>query len=259
MTAVTAPVVLAERPAEGVGLIRINRPDARNALNLEVRKLLAKHLTEMGEDSSIRCIVMTGNEKAFAAGADIKEMVGAGTIEMLLRGTHKLWRIIGACPKPVIAAVSGFALGGGCELAMTCDIILAGEGARFGQPEVKIGIIPGGGGTQRLPRAVGKYKAMRYLLTGDLISAEEALNCGFLNYVIDDPMAKALEIANKIAANGPIAVQAIRRSARACLGVPEAQALKIETCISAPVFKTEDAKEGPASFMEKRPAVYKGK
>ncbi len=132
-----APVVLAERPADGVGLIRINRPDARNALNLEVRKLLAKYLTEMGDDSSIRCIVLTGNDKAFAAGADIKEMANAGAIEMLLRGTHKLWRTIGACPKPVIAAVSGFALGGGCELAMTCDIIIAGEGARFGQPEVK--------------------------------------------------------------------------------------------------------------------------
>src|SRR5690606_18700171 len=156
-----APAVITERPAEGVGLIRINRPEARNALNLEVRRLIGQYLTEVADDDSVRCIVLTGNDKAFAAGADIKEMANASAIEMLLRGTQKMWRTIYACPKPVIAAVNGFALGGGCELAMTCDIIIAGESARFGQPEVKIGIIPGGGGTQRFPRTVGKYKAMR--------------------------------------------------------------------------------------------------
>ena len=198
----TASVVLVERPAEGVALVRINRPEARNALNLEVRKLIARHLTELGEDVATRCIVLTGNDKSFAAGADIKEMAGAGTIEMLARGTHKLWRAIAACPKPVIAAVSGFALGGGCELAMTCDIIIAGESAKFGQPEVRIGIIPGGGGTQRLTRAVGKYKAMRYVLTGDLFGAKEAFDMGLVSEIVADAEVekRALEMAQQIAA-----------------------------------------------------------
>ena len=150
-----------------VGLITLNRPKALNALNKATMDELVAAVAAFDADPGVGAVVITGSAKAFAAGADIKEMAGAGAIEMLLRGTHKLWRTIYSCPKPVIAAVSGFALGGGCELAMTCDIIVAGEGARFGQPEVKIGIIPGGGGTQRLPRAVGKYKAMRYLLTGD--------------------------------------------------------------------------------------------
>jgi enoyl-CoA hydratase/carnithine racemase len=210
--AMTAPVVLAERPAAGVGLVRINRPDARNALNLAVRKLLAQHLTEMGDDPAIRCIVLTGNDQSFAAGADIKEMAQAGTIEILLQGRHKLSRTIAACPKPVIAAVSGFALGGGCELAMTCDIIIAGEGARFGQPEVKLGIIPGGGGTQRLPRAVGKYKAMRYLLTGDMISAHEAFAMGLVSEVVADAEVeqRALAMAQQIAALPPLAIAQVK-------------------------------------------------
>src|SRR5262245_17138798 len=135
-------VVLLERPAEAVVLVRINRPEARNALNLEVRKLLSRYLTELSEDSTTRAVVITGNEKSFAAGADIKEMADLGTIEALQRGIHRLWHAIGSCRKPVIAAVSGYALGGGCELAMTCDIIVAGESASFGQPEVKIGILP---------------------------------------------------------------------------------------------------------------------
>ena len=170
-----AEVVLLERPAEAVTLLRINRPEARNALNLEVRRLLARHLTELGDDAATRAIVLTGNEKSFAAGADIKEMAEAGTIEMLQRGVHRLWRTIAACPKPVIAAVNGFALGGGCELAMTCDIIIAGESAKFGQPEVRIGIISGGGATQRLTRAIGKYKAMRYILGGDAFGARDCM------------------------------------------------------------------------------------
>src|SRR5918992_5207637 len=179
-------VVLVDRPAEGVALVRINRPEVRNALNMEVRRLLAQRLTAVAEEEGVRCIMMTGNDKAFAAGADIKEMANAGTIEMLRRGTLKLWRAIAACPKPVIAAVNGFALGGGCELAMTCDIIIAGESAKFGQPEIRIGIIPGGGGTQRLARAVGKYKAMRYVLTGDIFPARIAYEMGLVSELVPD-------------------------------------------------------------------------
>jgi len=257
----TAAVVLAEHPADGVGLIRINRPDARNALNLEVRRLLAKHLTEMGDDSAIRCIVITGNDKSFAAGADIKEMAGAGAIEMLLRGTHKLWRTISACPKPVIAAVNGYALGGGCELAMTCDIIIAGEGARFGQPEVKIGIIPGGGGTQRLPRAVGKYKAMRYLLTGDMISAKEASDMGLVSEVVaDDEVEKrAIAMAQQIAELSPLAIEQVKECVLRGMDGSLDTGLALETKANQMLFASQDQKEGMAAFIKKRKPRFSGR
>ena len=261
MTAAPAPVVLAERPAEGVGLVRINRPAARNALNLEVRRLLAHHLTAMGGDPAIRCIVITGNETAFAAGADIKEMAGAGAIEMLLRGTHQLWRAIAACPKPVIAAVNGYALGGGCELAMTCDIIIAGEGARFGQPEVKIGIVPGGGGTQRLPRAVGKYKAMRYLLTGDFISAKAAFGMGLVSEIVADAEVekRALALAQQIAELPPLAVEQIKECVLRGMDAALDTGIALETKANQLLFASQDQKEGMAAFIEKRKAKFQGR
>jgi enoyl-CoA hydratase/carnithine racemase len=257
----TAPVVLVEHPAEGVALIRINRPEARNALNLEVRRLLARHLTEMGEDDAIRCVVLTGNEKSFAAGADIKEMAGAGTIEMLARGTHKLWRTIAACPKPVIAAVNGFALGGGCELAMTCDIIIAGESAKFGQPEVKIGIIPGGGGTQRLTRAAGKYKALRYILTGDLFGAKEAFDMGLVSEIAPDAEVekRALEMAQQIAALPPLAIQMAKEAVLRGMDAALDTGLALETKAAQILFSSQDQKEGMAAFIEKRKPKFRGK
>jgi enoyl-CoA hydratase len=257
----TVPVVIVERPAGGVGLIRINRPEARNALNMEVRRLIAQHLAEMGEDEATRCVVLTGNEKGFAAGADIKEMAGAGTIDMLLRGTHKLWRAIAACPKPVIAAVNGFALGGGCELAMTCDIIIAGESARFGQPEVKIGIIPGGGGTQRLARAVGKYKAMRYILTGDLFGAEEAFRMGLVSEVVPDAEVeqRALELARQIAELSPLAVQQAKEAVLRGMDAALETGLALETKAIQILFSSQDQKEGMAAFIEKRKPKFQGK
>ncbi|OFZ92215.1 MAG: enoyl-CoA hydratase [Betaproteobacteria bacterium RIFCSPLOWO2_12_FULL_62_58] len=256
-----ADSVLIERPTEGVGLIRINRPEARNALNMEVRKLIAKHLTEMGEDDAIRCIVLTGNDKSFAAGADIKEMAGAGTIEMLARGTHKLWRTIAACPKPVIAAVNGFALGGGCELAMTCDIIVAGESAKFGQPEVKIGIIPGGGGTQRLPRAVGKYKAMRYVLTGDLFSAKEAFDMGLVSELVPDAEVekRAVEMAKQIAELSPLAIQQAKEAVLRGMDAALDTGLALETKAIQILFSSQDQKEGMAAFIEKRKPKFSGR
>ena len=256
-----ADSVLVERPAEGVGLIRINRPEARNALNMEVRKLIAKHLTEMGEDDAIRCIVLTGNDKSFAAGADIKEMAGAGTIEMLARGTHKLWRTIAACPKPVIAAVNGFALGGGCELAMTCDIIVAGESAKFGQPEVKIGIIPGGGGTQRLPRAVGKYKAMRYVLTGDLFSAKEAFDMDLVSELVPDAEVekRAVEMAKQIAELSPLAIQQAKEAVLRGMDAALDTGLALETKAIQILFSSQDQKEGMAAFIEKRKPKFSGR
>ena len=254
-------LVLLERPAEGVVLLRINRPEVRNALNLEVRKLLAKHLAGLGEDTTTRAIVLTGNEKSFAAGADIKEMAEAGTIEMLQRGVHKLWRAIAGCPKPVIAAVSGYALGGGCELAMTCDIIVAGESARFGQPEVNIGIIPGGGGTQRLTRAIGKYKAMKYILTGEQFSAKEALDMGLISEMVPDPEVegRAIDLARQIAVLPPLAIQLAKEAVLAGMEAPLSSALALETKSLQILFSSQDQKEGMRAFIEKRRPKFSGR
>jgi enoyl-CoA hydratase/carnithine racemase len=255
------PVVLVERPAEGVALVRINRPEARNALNMEVRTLVARHLIEQADDPSVRCIILTGNEKAFAAGADIKEMSGLNSIEMLQRGTLKLWRTIAACPKPVIAAVSGFALGGGCELAMTCDIIIAGESARFGQPEVKIGIIPGGGGTQRLTRAVGKFKAMRYVLTGDLFDAREAYAMGLVSELVADAEVetRALEMAQQIAELPPLAIEMAKEAVLRGMDAALDTGLALEAKAIQLLFSSEDQKEGMAAFIDKRKPKFTGK
>ena len=255
------PVVLLERPAEAVVLLRINRPEARNALNLEVRKLIARHMTEMGEDDAVRCIVLTGNDKSFAAGADIKEMAEAGTIEMLQRGIHRLWRAIAACPKPVIAAVNGYALGGGCELAMTCDIIVAGESAQFGQPEVKLGIIPGGGGTQRLTRAIGKFKAMKYILTGELFGAREAFETGLVSEVVPDAEVekRAVELAKQIAELPPLAVQLAKEAVLAGMDAPLTSALALEAKSLQILFSSQDQKEGMKAFIEKRKPKFSGR
>jgi enoyl-CoA hydratase/carnithine racemase len=254
-------VVLLERPAEGVVLVRINRPEARNALNIEVRKLLSRYLTELSEDSTTRAVVITGNEKSFAAGADIKEMANLGTIEALQRGIHRLWQSIGNCRKPVIAAVSGYALGGGCELAMTCDIIVAGESASFGQPEVKIGILPGGGGTQRLARAVGKYKAMKYVLTGDMFSAREAFDMGLVSEVVPDPEVegRALDLARQLAVLPPLALQLAKEAVLAGMEAPLSSALALEAKSLQILFSSQDQKEGMRAFIEKRKPKFEGR
>jgi enoyl-CoA hydratase len=254
-------VVLLERPAEAVVLVRINRPEARNALNIEVRKLLSRYLTELSEDSTTRAIIITGNEKSFAAGADIKEMANLGTIEALQRGIHRLWQSIGSCRKPVIAAVSGYALGGGCELAMTCDIIVAGESASFGQPEVKIGILPGGGGTQRLARAVGKYRAMKYVLTGDMFSAREAFDMGLVSEVVPDPEVegRALDLARQLAALPPLALQLAKEAVLAGMEAPLSSALALEAKSLQILFSSQDQKEGMRAFIEKRKPKFEGR
>ena len=256
----TDPVLL-ERPSDNVALIRINRPEALNAFNLEVRKLIAKHLTELGEDAQTRAIVLTGNNKSFAAGADIKEMADAGTVEMLQRGIHRLWRTIAACPKPVIAAVNGYALGGGCELAMTCDIIVAGESARFGQPEVKIGILPGGGGTQRLTRVAGKFKAMKYVLTGELFGAREAFEMGLVSEVVPDPEVegRAIDLARQIAVLPPLAIQLAKEAVLAGMEAPLSSALALEAKSLQILFSTRDQKEGMKAFIEKRKPKFEGR
>jgi enoyl-CoA hydratase/carnithine racemase len=254
-------VVLAERPAEGVALVRINRPQALNALNAEVGTLLARLMAELGEEPALRCIVLAGNEKAFAAGADIKEMAALNPTEAMQHGTFKVWRAVAACRKPVIAAVNGFALGGGCEMAMACDIIIAGESAKFGQPEVKIGIIPGGGGTQRLPRAVGKYKAMRYLLTGDVFGARDAAQMGLVSEVVPDAEVekRALDMAKQIAELPPLAVEHIKEAVLQGLDASLEAGLTLETKGIQLLFASEDQKEGMAAFIEKRKPKFRGR
>jgi enoyl-CoA hydratase/carnithine racemase len=253
--------VLVERPAAGVALVRINRPDARNALNTNVRTLLAEHFREIARDPEVRAVVLTGDERSFAAGADIKEMAGLGTVDQMLRGTHLLWQAIKDCPKPVIAAVNGYALGGGCELAMHADIIIAGEGAQFGQPEVRIGILPGAGGTQRLTRAVGKFNAMKMCLTGEMVSAADALRMGLASEVVPDDQVRtrALELAAKIAKLSPLAVTQIKEVILAGMDASLEAGLMLERKAFQLLFASEDQKEGMAAFLEKREPDFKGR
>ncbi len=257
----TEPVVLLERPAEHVAVVRINRPDARNALNMEVRRLLGEHVTACGDDPAVRVVILAGGAKAFAAGADIREMADADPIEMMRRNSLRLWQQISACPKPVIAAVRGFALGGGCELAMHADIIVAGDSAKFGQPEIRIGIIPGGGGTQRLPRAVGKFKAMKMLLTGDLVSAQEADAMGLVSEVVPDAEVetRALALAAQIAQLPPIAARQIKECVLAGQDMALPSALLLEAKAIQLSFASHDQKEGMAAFLDKRKPGFTGR
>ncbi|MCL6692763.1 enoyl-CoA hydratase [Pseudomonas sp. R3.Fl] len=246
--------------ADGVAVVRIDRPEARNALNAAVRQQLAEHFRALADDSQVRAIVLTGGEQCFVAGADIREFAQASPIEMYRRHTELLWDAIGRCPKPVIAAVNGFALGGGCELAMHCDIIVAGESARFGQPEVKLGLMPGAGGTQRLIRAVGKFQAMRMALTGCLVKAPEALAMGMVSEVVGDAqtLPRALELAAEIAALPPLAVAQIKEVMLAGADLPLDSALTLERKAFQLLFDSRDQKEGAAAFLEKRQASFQG-
>ncbi|CUW40468.1 enoyl-CoA hydratase-isomerase [Magnetospirillum sp. XM-1] len=253
--------VLLEKPFDSVALLRINRPEAKNALNGEVRRQLAGHLTELGADPAIRAIVMTGNQEAFAAGADIKDMAEVGAIELMQRNNHLLWRAIASCPKPVIAAVNGYAWGGGCELVMHADIIVAGENASFSQPEVKVGIMPGAGGTQRLTRAVGKFKAMLMVMTGQAISGVEAGQMGLASLVVPDSevLDKALEIAKTISRMPPVAIAQIKEVLLAGQDASLDTALMLERKAFQLLFASADQKEGMKAFIEKRKPTYEGK
>ncbi len=250
--------VITERPMAGVAVLRIDRPEARNALNQAVRARLAEAFAEFSTDESVRVVVLTGSDKVFAAGADIKAMAEAGSAEMM--ALPDTWTPVRAFRKPLIAAVSGWALGGGCELAMHADIIVAGEGARFGQPEVRVGIIPGAGGTQRLTRAVGKFKAMRILLTGEPVTAREAEAMGLVSEVVPDGevMARALALASAIAALPPLAARKIKELVLAGADMPLDAALFLERQAFQLMFSTEDQKEGMRAFLEKRPPAFKG-
>ena len=245
-----------------IATVQINRPDVLNALNEEVLDELVKELTALDNDDAIRCIVLTGNERAFAAGADIKEnFVSATPVSMLKQDLTTRWEAIRRIRTPIIAAVSGYALGGGCELAMICDIIVASETAQFGQPEINLGIIPGAGGTQRLTRAVGKYRANELILTGRRIKADEAKAIGLAAHVypaaswLDDAKALARTIAEKPPVAARLATEAVDLAWNSTLDA----GLEFERKAFYLLFATEDKKEGVDAFVNKRKASFKGR
>jgi enoyl-CoA hydratase/carnithine racemase len=253
--------VLEERPSEGVALLRINRPEVLNALSMSVRSALADMLKRLDADRTVRAIVITGDEKAFAAGADLVELKQRTVHDKAFRESRVAWEAMEACRKPILAAVNGFALGGGCELALHCDIIIAGEGAKFGLPEVKVGIMPGAGGTQRLLRAAGKFKAMRYALTGDFIPAQEASAMGLASEVVPDDqvLAHTLKVAARIAAQAPLSVDAIKEALILGEDASLESALVLERKAFQLLFATEDRDEGICAFLEKRKPAFKGR
>jgi enoyl-CoA hydratase len=252
-------VVNSER--EGYVILQLHRPEARNAINLQLIQELTAAVESADSNPAVRCIIITGDEKAFAAGADIKEMAEASAVEMLLRDQFVLFDRIKRVKKPVIAAVAGYALGGGSELALMCDIVLAADTAKFGQPEINIGIIPGWGATQRLTATVGKSKAMELILTGDMIGAEEALLRGIVSRVIPAPdlLVEAELLAQKIAAKPPLALQLAKESIQQSFELPMEAGLALERKNFYLLFASEDQKEGMAAFIGKRKAIWKGK
>lgn len=244
-----------------VGKIQINRPDVLNALNIELMEELLNALREFDKDAGVGCMLITGSDKAFAAGADIKEMASASAIEMHIRDQFATWDKIRKIKKPIIAAVSGFALGGGCELTMTCDMIVAAEGAKFGQPEIKLGVIPGAGGTQRLTKAIGKAKAMEMILTGRMYSAKEMFDAGLVNRVAPNEiyLEEAEALAKEIASMPLIALQLAKESILKSFDTTIEGGLEFERKAFYLLFASEDKKEGMSAFVEKRPPEWKGK
>ncbi len=246
---------------KNIALIELNRPKELNALNLQLMGELRDALKALDDNEEVRVIILTGNEKAFAAGADIKQMADKSAIDMLKIDQFSTWDQIRKTKKPLIAAVSGFALGGGCELAMTCDMIIASETAKFGQPEIKIGVMPGAGGTQRLTKAIGKAKAMELVLTGRFISGDEAMAYGLVNKVVpvEMYMYEALQLAKEIAQMSPIAAQLAKEAVNRSFETHLDEGLTFERKNFYLAFASEDQKEGMKAFVEKRKPEYKGR
>ncbi len=253
-------LVLSEIRADGVAVVRLNRPEALNALNMAIREELAHTFAAMHDNPDVRCIVLTGNEKAFAAGADLKEFVKEGAVGIMRRRSERHWNTVAATPQPVIAAINGYAMGGGLELAMACDLIVIGEGAQVGQPEIKVGIMPGAGGTQRLTRAVGKYNAMKMCLTGKPISGVEAHAMGLASELVPDAevLDAAIKLAVTIARMPPLAAQMIKESIIQGASAPLDAAMALERRSFQMLFATEDKTEGMTAFIEKRRADFSG-
>ncbi|MBX3483679.1 enoyl-CoA hydratase [Phenylobacterium sp.] len=254
--------LIVESPSEGVTLIRLNRPQALNALNSELLAELSQALDEAEADDGVRCVVLTGSERAFAAGADIKEMSDKSYAEMFRSNFFgAAGQRVERFRKPIIAAVAGFALGGGCELAMLCDFIIAAETAKFGQPEINLGVMPGIGGTQRLPRAVGKAKAMDMVLTARMMDAAEAERAGLVSRVVpaDKLIDEAVAAAAKIAAQSPLAVMMNKELVNAAFETTLSTGVGMERRLFHSLFAFEDQKEGMAAFIDKRKPAFRGR
>jgi enoyl-CoA hydratase len=255
-------LILVERDeARRVALLRFNRPKQLNALNGQVMDELCSALEALDRDDAIRVMVLTGDERAFAAGADIGEMAGASPIDMLRTNRIAQWDRVRRISKPVIAAVAGWCLGGGCELAMALDLIIAAESARFGQPEINLGVIPGAGGTQRLTRAVGKSAAMEMVLTGEPIDAREAHRLGLVARVVPDELVveDAMALATKIATKSPLALRVAKEAVNAAYEMSLTDALAHERRLFYLLFASQDQKEGMAAFLEKRDPEFTGR
>jgi enoyl-CoA hydratase len=252
--------VTSYRVGDGIAVLTINRPERRNALNLDVKRRLADIVEELEADPAVCVVILTGAQGVFVAGTDIAEMAAMTPTEHSLRETDRMFTVLRRFPKTLIAAVEGYALGGGCELALACDMIVAGGKAKFGQPEIRVGIMPGAGGTQRLLRTVGRYRAMKLILTGEPVTADEALSMGMLSEVVPDGTAldRALELAETILKMPPLAVLAIKEVMRLGQDVPMETALALERKAFQLLFDTEDQKEGMRAFLEKRNALYSG-
>ena len=244
-----------------VAILQLNRPKVLNALNAALMNELIDALESLDRDEMVHCLILTGDEKAFAAGADIREMADAGPIEMMQRNTVALWARISEISKPIIAAVSGYALGGGCELALACDIIVASESARFGQPEINIGVIPGAGGTQRLTKTLGKYKAMELVLTGRTFTAREAEQMGLVNRVVSDGtcLEEARKLAIEISQRSTLAVKLAKETILKAQENSLKDGIEFERKCFFLLFGSEDQKEGMNAFLEKRIPKFKGR
>ena len=248
-------------PAPGVVQLTLHRPEVRNALRTQTLAEIAAELTAATSDDAIRAVVLTGGLQCFAAGADVREMAQLGPLDLLVHERQRHWRTIATFPKPLIAAVCGYALGGGCELALACDLIVAGSNAQFGQPEVNLGIMPGAGGTARLARTLGKALTMQMVLTGQPIGAQAALAAG-IAVEVDEPesaLARAVELASIMAAKAPLAVRLAKEAVLRAFDLPLTEALVVERQAFALLAASQDRNEGIAAFLEKRPPKFTGR
>jgi len=244
-----------------IATVTLNRPKVLNALSPAVIAEVSAALAELYADDSVRAVVLTGGAKVFAAGADIQDMADQGPVDQLLRDQTGRWAPLAGFKKPLIAAVNGYALGGGCEVALMCDLIVAGDTARFGQPEINLGIIPGAGGTQRWPRSAGKYVAMEVMLTGATLTAQRAYELGIANKVVPAEMTIGIakRIARELAAKPPLAVRLAKEAVLKAFEGPLSEGLAVERKSFYFLFATEDQKEGMHAFLEKRKGVFKGR